>query len=142
MRRVDGRSLWIGPAGDPRDPLRLAEAGVAAAVDLALNESPAVVRRDLIACRFPLVDGAGNPPWLLRAAVATVAGLLRDDVPTLVCCGGGMSRAPAVAAAALALARGIDLDEALRLATRDGPADVSPALWRELLAATLRRDGP
>jgi hypothetical protein len=45
--------------------------------------------RELVYCRFPLVDGAGNPPWLLRAAVETVAGFVRAGVPTLVFCGPG-----------------------------------------------------
>lgn len=135
MRRILGYSLWIGHAGVLRDPAMVADSGVRAVVDLALNEPPAVVRRELVACRFPLIDGEGNPPWLLQAAAEAVAGLVRDGIPTLVCCGNGMSRSPAIAAAAMALARGISPDEALELATRGGPADVSPALWRDVLAA-------
>ena len=37
-------------------------------------------------------------------AIATLANLIRRRSPTLVCCGAGMSRAPAVAAAALSVA--------------------------------------
>lgn len=136
MRRIADGALWIGRAEDLRDPIAIADAGAEAVVDLAMNEPPAAVRRELVACRFPLIDGEGNPPWILRAAVEAVAGLIRDGAPTLVCCGNGMSRSPAVAAAAIALARGIAPDEALALVVRGGPADVSPVLWRDVLAAS------
>ena len=82
--------------------------------------------RELVYCRFPLVDGPGNPPWLLRAAVETVAGLLRDDVPTLVGCGAGLSRSPCIAGAAIARIRSCPADEGLAIALGSAPADVSP----------------
>lgn len=110
-------------------------AGVAAVVDLALNELPAQVPRELSYQRFPLVDGAGNPPWLLRAAVDAVAGLVRSGTPTLVFCAAGMCRSPAIAAAALARANGGTPADALALVTQSGPCDVSPALWNDLLSA-------
>src|SRR5688572_12689172 len=94
VRQVPGYPLWLGHAGDARDLRTVLEAGILAVVDLALNEPPAAVTRELVYCRFPLVDGPGNPPWLLRAAVETVAGLVRSDTPTLVYCGAGMSRTP------------------------------------------------
>jgi hypothetical protein len=113
--------------------LRLA--GIEAVVELAIDELPAPLPRDLVHGRFPLVDGGGNPPWLLRAAVEMVAGLLRAGVPTLVCCGAGLSRTPAVAAAALATARGWPIDQGLLLITQSSPADVSPALWADVGSA-------
>src|SRR5262249_26770590 len=75
-------------------------------IDLALEEPPVPLTRELVYCRFPLLDGAGNSPWLLRAALDTTAALLASRVPTLVFCGAGMSRSPAVAAAALAIVEG------------------------------------
>lgn len=138
MRRVGEESLWLGPSAILRDPAGAAEMDVQAVVDLALNERPAVVGRELVACRFPLIDGEGNPTWLLRTAVEVVAGLIREGVPTLVCCGNGMSRSPAVAAGALAIARGIAPEEALRMVAAAGPADVSPGLWRDVRAAVRR----
>jgi protein-tyrosine phosphatase len=103
-------------------------------VDLALNETPAPICRDLVYCRFPLIDGGGNPTWLLRAAVETVAGFLREGVPTLVFCGACMSRTPSVAGAAIALVRGCSPAEGLALAVQSAAADVSPALWSEIQA--------
>jgi hypothetical protein len=88
MRRVPGYSLWLGHAGDARDLRGLLAAGIVAVVDLAAQEAPAPATRELVYGRFPIVDGPGNPPWLLRAAVEMVAGLVRDEVPTLVGCGG------------------------------------------------------
>src|SRR5215475_8234030 len=106
MRQVAGRSLWVGHAGDTRNPRPLFDAGIAAVVELADSEPPTVLPRDLIHCRFPLSDGGGNPPWLVRMAVESVAALLQAGTPTLVCCGAGMSRSISVAAGGLALAEG------------------------------------
>lgn len=132
MRRVAGYSLWLGHAGDVRDARGLHEAGIVAVVDLAIQEAPAPLPRGLVYGRFPLVDGPGNPPWLLRAAVAMVAGLVRDGVPTLVGCGAGLSRSPCIAGAAIARVRGCTADEGLAIVLGPVPADVSPALWAEV----------
>jgi len=134
MRRIEGYSLWLGHAGDVRDPRGVLAAGILAVVDLALNEAPALLPRELAYCRFPLLDGPGNPPWLLRSAVETVANLLRSGTPSLVCCGAGMSRSPCIAAAAVALVRGLTAEEGLTLVLRSGPSDVSPGLWSEVRA--------
>jgi protein-tyrosine phosphatase len=132
LRRVTGYSLWIGHVGDVRDPSVLLAAGISAVVDLALNERPATLPREVVYCRFPLIDGPGNPPPLLRTAVETVASLLRTGIPTLVYCGAGMSRSPAVAGAAIALVIRCSLAEGLVVALQSGPGDVSPALWAEI----------
>ena len=132
MRRVLGYSLWLGHVGDVRDLRGIHAAGILAVVDLAINEPPASVTRELVYCRFPLIDGTGNPPWLVRAAVETVACLLRGDTPTLVVCSAGMSRSPCIAAAAIARVRGCPVVEGLALALESGVADVSPGLWAEV----------
>src|SRR5262245_25357955 len=123
MRRVAGRSLWIGHAGDVRDARSVMAAGVEAVVELADSAALATLPRELVRCRFPLSDGGDNPPWLLRLAAGSVAALLRARVPTLVCCGGGMSRSVCVAAAGVALAESRPLDEALRVVAESGPTD-------------------
>jgi len=117
-----------------RDLSTVLDAGIEALVDLAWEESPARVTRDVIYCRFPLLDGAGNPPNRLRIAIDTVVSLLEKRTPTLVFCGAGMSRSPAVAAAALALSRRDNLDETLNGVVAGRPHDVSPALWEEIKA--------
>jgi protein-tyrosine phosphatase len=137
MRKIDGFPLWIGHAGDVLDPSGIVSAGVRAVVDLALNEARASLPRDLAYCRFPIFDGQGNPLWMLRAAVATVACLLRSNTPTIVLCSAGMSRSPCIAAAAIAAVQDWALSQAFELVLRSGPADVSPGLWgdvREILA--------
>lgn len=132
MRQVHPHLLWLGTAADRCDLRKLLDAGVAALVDLALNEPPVAVTRELAYCRFPLVDGHGNPAWLLQAAIETTASLLRTQTPTLICCGAGMSRSPVVAAAALAVVLGRSPGECLAETTRHGPCDVSPDLWRKV----------
>jgi protein-tyrosine phosphatase len=132
MRNLEGCSLWLGNVGDVANPQDIVAAGILAVVDVALNEKPAALPRDLSYCRFPLIDGTGNPPWLLRLSIETVASLLRSGTPTLVYCSAGLSRSPSIAGAALALVRGCPFDEGLKIVTQAAHADVSPALWSEI----------
>ena len=130
MRQVADLPLWIGTARDARDIRGVLDLGIEAVVDLAMDEPPIPTTRELVYLRFPLVDGEGNPPWLLRLAVDAVIGLLTAGVSTLVACSAGASRSPAVAAMAMAKWQRIRPQEAL---TRIGHGDVSPALWREVV---------
>jgi protein-tyrosine phosphatase len=138
MRQILPHLLWLGHAGDARDLRAVLAADIAALVDLDDSSLPVKVTRDLVYCRFPVLDGAGNPAWLLRAAVDTVAGLLRARTPTLVFCGAGMSRSPAIAAAALALVGGQSPEECLAQLAQSGPSDVMPALWHDIKDAMGR----
>lgn len=101
MRIVIADKLWIGNARDARDLKLIHDAGIEAVVDLAANEAPAVLSRDITYCRIPLVDGDGNSAELLRLAVNTTAQLAQDGVPTLVACSHGMSRSPTIVAFAV-----------------------------------------
>ena len=135
MRKISGRSLWLGNAGDLQNPRALFDAEIQAVVELADSEPPAVLPRDRIRCRFPLSDGGENPPWLLRLAAESVAAFLRWGVPVIVCCSAGMSRSVCIAAAAIAIAERKNLTDSLSLVTAEGPADVSPALLHQIQQA-------
>lgn len=135
MTRIEPLSLWVGHAGDGRAYRDLLGRDIRAVVYLALEEPPARPPRDLIVCRFPLVDGGGNDPAVVRLAVETVARLIEHRISTLVCCGAGMSRSPAVAAAAMASAGHGDPAACLARIAAVRPADVSPALWVEVSKA-------
>src|SRR5262245_45506834 len=134
MRQVTGRALWVGHVGDTRQPRPLLDAGIAAVVELADSEPLASLPRELVRCRFPLSDGGGNPLWLVRLSVEAVAALVRAGVPTLVCCGSGMSRSVCITAGGLALAEGRALAETLSTIAGSGPTDVSPGLLAEVKA--------
>jgi len=136
MRKIAGRKLWLGNAGDLREPRAALECGVEAVVELADSEAPAMLPRDLVRFRFPISDGGDNPTWLLRLAVEAVASLIRAEVPTLVACSAGMSRSVAVVACALAIVEECPAAEMLRKIAVGGPADVSPGLWKQFLGAT------
>jgi protein-tyrosine phosphatase len=133
MNAIPPYQLWLGHAGDGRDLRQIYAAGIRALVELAAEEAPAPTPRDLIVCRFPLVDGSGNDPAVLGLALRTVAGLLERNIPTLLCCGAGMSRAPAFAAGALALVTGQHPEDCLQQLVAHRPADVMPALWAEIV---------
>ncbi len=133
MRRIESYPLWIGTARDARDISAVLDAGIEAVVDLAKMCEPVRPTRELVYLRFPLVDGAGNPPWLVCTVVHAVEGLVRLGVPTLVACDGGMSRSLVIAAAAMWFRTPKDTpDEVLRRVATGGPADVHPALWADV----------
>ena len=138
MRDVFQQMLLIGNASDGRDFSALFDAGIQAVVDLALEESPAALPRELIYCRIPLRDGAGNSSEVLRLAVFSLVSLLRQELRTLVCCSAGMSRSPAVAAHAVAAITNQPPGKCLIELTVNRPHDVSPAFWNSLATALAK----
>jgi protein-tyrosine phosphatase len=134
MNQIHPYLLRVGHAGDTQHVETLFAQGVRAVVQAAWEDPPVLLPRDLIYCRFPLVDGPGNRPDTVRLAVDTIVQLLREQVSVLVCCGSGMSRAPALAAAALSRFSGKPLNECLQEVTRHRHADVHPALYEHLEA--------
>ena len=134
MRQIIDKPLWIGNARDARDLQSIHDHGIQAVVDLAAEEPPAVLSRDLVYCRFPLLDGSGNPAWLLRSAIESVTRLISSDVPLLVACSAGMSRSPVIVAAALATVNRQPMDECLTQILSDGPQQVSAPLVNDVQA--------
>ncbi|MBI3408390.1 MAG: dual specificity protein phosphatase family protein [Planctomycetes bacterium] len=132
MKQIIPHCLWIGHAGDGRDFKQVHQAGIRAIVQLAIEEPPLACPRELIYCRFPLVDGSGNDNNLLLLAVHTLAKLLENRISTLVICGGGISRSPAISAAALAMAFNLTPADAIATVNSHAGLDVSPGLWRDL----------
>jgi protein-tyrosine phosphatase len=136
VREVLPHILWICNAREARDVKAVLGLGIAAVVDLAIEEPPILYPRDVVYCRFPLVDGAGNLLAVVRATIDTITHLIRGQVPTLVTCGGGMSRSPAIAAAALARFECASPQHMLERVAASGPHDVSTAFWVDVLKAS------
>ena len=139
MRQVLPHPLWLGHTGDGRDVKLILDAGITAVVQLAVEESCLQLPRELVYCRFPLIDGPGNDAKLLLLAAISVANLLERGIPTLICCGAGLSRAPAIAAAALSMVYQDDADACLKQVAEHHPADVVPGFWEEVKQVV--RDG-
>lgn len=139
MRAIVPGRLWIGNAGDGRDAGRLLEAGVGAVLNVAVEEPTPALPRSLVYCHFPVVDGAPDDSGILDVAIQTLVSLLKSRVPTLVFCGAGMSRSPAIVAAALAILEGASPEDTLRRVVLGQPHDVSPALWQAVCQAVPRR---
>src|SRR5262245_39940833 len=100
MYDVTPNRLRIGNAGELRTPAALELAGVTAIVQVALTEQMPPLSREMLLAHFPIVDGSGNSRGIIAAALDLTASLIRNKVPTLVCCSGGMSRSPCIAAGA------------------------------------------
>jgi hypothetical protein len=132
MNRVEPYPLWLGHAGEGRDFRGVFDAGIEAVVQVAAEEQPPRPPRDLICCHFPLLDGTGNRSVLVALAIRTVATFLEMRLPTLLLCGGGVSRSPAIAAAALSLIYGKPLEDCLQEIVSHHPSDVSPGFWGEV----------
>lgn len=128
-------ALWLGNSGSTRDPRTIFASGITTVVELAMEEPPARLAREMCQLRFPLSDGGGNPRSLLALTLRTVAALLRTETPTLLCCSMGMSRTPATAAFALELATGVPATQILQEIRARTVCDVSPALWAEMMDA-------
>jgi hypothetical protein len=138
MRKVDPYSLWVGSIVDGWNLQGLHGQGIRAIIDLASNEAPIKLTRDLMYCRVPIVDGVGNDRVLLRLALDTLEALVRADVPTLVFCSAGMSRSPAFAAAAVARISQQPLVDCLAQITAGHAHDVGAGLicdMQEVLGA-------
>jgi protein-tyrosine phosphatase len=101
-------------------------------VQVAAEESPIQAPRDFLYFRIPILDGAVDQRDELALAIRALADLLSRRIPTLVCCGAGISRAPCLATAALAVAFRTPLDESLNQVMAHGPCDISPGLWHEV----------
>jgi protein-tyrosine phosphatase len=139
MNQIKPYVLWLGHAGDCHDFRPILDAGIQALVDLAREQAAVEPPRELIYCRFPLLDGVGNDESLLELAINTLATLIRTRIPTLVTCDFGLSRTPAVAAAALALAHQETPEDCLERVAKDHRIDVLPGLWSEI-THVLRKD--
>ncbi len=132
MNQIKPYSLWIGHTGDGRAFTKALDQGIRTVVQLAISEPPIELPRDFVYFRFPLLDGTGNDPCLLNLAISTVASLVEQAMPTLVCCGAGMSRSPAIVAATISRIEHINLNASLRRITEHHAADVSPGLWKDV----------
>jgi protein-tyrosine phosphatase len=121
--------LFLGNVIALRDLRILYQHEIVAVVDLAINEPPAQLGRDLIYCRFPLTDGEGNSPAILAMAIRCLSMLVKHELRTLVACSAGMSRSPAIAAAALAIHTRTPLEDNLSAILAQHPHDLSLPLW-------------
>ena len=135
MREILPNQLWIGNAGDGRNAEHLLQNGIVAVINLAAEEPSPVLPRSMIYCHFPLVDGPQDDEGVLDMAIQAVVFLLKKQIPTFVYCGAGMSRSPAIVAAALSIVQGGSPDEKLKEIVAGHPHDVSPNLWEAICRA-------
>ena len=129
IREIHADLLFIGNAMDARDLRLLYDHRIAAVVDLAVNEPPAQLARDMIYCRIPLVDGDGNTNAVIDMAIRSATTLVQNRIRTLIACSAGMSRAPSIGAAVVSVLTERAPDDCLVEIIADAPSDISPILW-------------
>lgn len=132
IRKVHLDLIYLGNASDARDLRRIYDNHIRAVVDLAMNEAPAQLGRDIAYFRIPLNDGGGNDDGLIVLSIRTVVSLVQSQIPTLVACSAGMSRAPCIIAASIAMLTRRELDDCLMEIARGAPHDISPVLWTHI----------
>ena len=135
MHEVVAGRLWLGNAVEARELRRILDLGIEAIVDLAMQEPPLAVTRELIYLRIPLVDGADNQATRLVCAIESLVRLIERATPMLVFCSAGMSRSPAIVAAALSIVRKQPPEQVLEQIAASIPHDVSPRLWQDVRSA-------
>ncbi|MBB4120144.1 dual specificity protein phosphatase family protein [Martelella radicis] len=108
------KSLFLGNLAAAEDPECLLEAGITETLNVSINMFPGPLTLSdgthIRRYQLGMIDGEGNDPHLLAAAVYTVEGLMRGYVPAkphypkhrkghvLVHCRGGRSRSVALIA--------------------------------------------
>jgi hypothetical protein len=138
MHHIPPHLLWIGSTGDLRDWRRLYDVGIRAVMHVAYEEPPLALPHDLVACRFPLIDGDENALQTLRLAIATLTHFLESKFACLICCQAGLSRSPAIAAAALSQLTGEPLVASIEKVMKHHACAPHPGL----LAQTTKVLGP
>lgn len=132
IRNVLPDLLWIGNCADGRNVDGLRSLGIEAVVDLAAEELSALLPRDFVYLRMPLVDGGDNTDEVIRLAVETTRLSVQAAHRTLICCSAGLSRLPLVAAAVASLEKGESLETVLGQINQLGPLDPSSQLLSHL----------
>ena len=141
MHEIHPNLLWIGHAIDVREPQPIFNAGITAVIDVAYEEPPAQIPRQLTYCRFPLNDGGGNDPKILLQTLMTATDFLRSNTRTIIACSAGMSRSPTVAAFALAHHLDQKPDEVITRIADIRSLELKPELWADMLK-TFDKLGP
>ena len=132
MHEIHPELLWLGNALDIREPRSLFDVGITAVIDVAFEEPPAQLPRQLIYCRFPLNDGGGNDATVLLQTVQTLVDFLAAGTRTIVVCSAGISRSPTIAAHGLAaLLAQKPCDVVARIAEAKS-LEIQPVFWNDV----------
>lgn len=141
IRDVYKGLIYIGDAISARDVKQIYDHEFVAVLDLAANEPPAMLGRDIIYCRFPLSDDDSNEVGVVSAAIECLYSLIKRDYRTLVTCSAGLSRSPVIAAAAISIQTGGPLAAVLAQITMSAPHDVSPTLFSSVQRVHAKLSG-
>ncbi|MGF1578679.1 MAG: protein phosphatase [Gemmataceae bacterium] len=137
VNHIPDTTLWIGNVGDVWNLSRIYSEEISVLFDLALNEPIPTLGRELIYCRFPLVDNQNNEVDVIEMAISALTMSLRKEKRTLVYCSNGASRSPVVASAALSLVKGEPVERVLAMISTIASLDVSPGLWNQVRSLPL-----
>jgi hypothetical protein len=111
MDRVD-ESVFVGTLEDAGDESQLRRHGVDTVVSLTYGDPEAGFPDFVSVFGAAMMDGPRNEKAAFESAVERVLASLQSGESVLVHCSRGASRSPSVAAAAIAVHRGIDVEEA------------------------------
>jgi protein tyrosine phosphatase (PTP) superfamily phosphohydrolase (DUF442 family) len=131
--------LFVGTVADAGDGPHLRTHGITAIVALTHADPDGGYPERPTVVDVPMVDGPRNDRAAFERAVTAVSSRL-DEGGVLVHCSAGASRSPAVAATALAIHEGIELDDAFRqVSVRGDAVDPHDALVRRAASVFVDR---
>ena len=114
----------------------LLRTGVAAIVDLAVEEPIPTMPRVINYARFALTDEGEEAEPIIGGALRLVSSFVADRLPIAVCCNAGLNRSPTIAAVGIALALKSEAREELQTIAGLKAVDVNPALWSRVVAVS------
>ena len=124
--------LFVGTLADAGDTEAVRERGIELLVSLTHGRPESGFPTAVTVRRHSMTDGPRNERAAFRAAVNAVRSGLAAETPVLVHCQSGASRSPAVAATAIAVEQGVELETAFeQVAARRDATDPHPALVRQ-----------
>ena len=129
IREISPDLLFIGNAMDARDLQQLYEHRITAVVDLAANEPPAQLNREMLYCRIPIIDGDGNSHEIIEIAVRCVVTLFEKEFRTLIACRRWHESFACNCRVGIAIVTKQPPGDCLTAIISGLSHDVSPALW-------------
>jgi len=123
-------NLYVGNMQDAKVAQPLTDAGITAILNVSYeNDDPVYFVKQMRYIKIGLADSSENTKYMRDLAINALVALLNEGETVLVHCSAGVSRAPFVAAQALAKIENKDPDLMLQEIRNERTIVIKGALW-------------